>query len=97
LLANLAAAAEAGYGVVCPPFVRAGVSYPITGGSVKQSGDVGFFGSAGVEFYRNRRVSLGVELGHDSAQVTVNANLGGPDRKATPIGFNAGIFVMFGG
>jgi len=77
------------------PFVRVGVRYPITGGSMIKNGELGFFGSAGVEFFRNKKVSFGVEAGYDTSRVTVNANFGAPDMKATPIGFNVGIFVMF--
>jgi hypothetical protein len=77
------------------PFIRAGVRYPITGGDNFSSGKAGPFGTVGVEFYRNKKVGFGVEAGYDASEVQVNANVGGANKKATPIGFNAGIFVLF--
>ncbi len=77
------------------PFVRVGVRYPITGGDNIKSGEVGFFASGGVEFYRNRQVAFGFEAGYDTSEIKVNANVGGADKKVTPIGFNAGVFVLF--
>jgi hypothetical protein len=77
------------------PFVRAGVRFPITGGDNVGSGTAGVFGAGGVEFYRSRRIAFGVEIGYDSSEVKVNANVGGASKKVTPIGFNAGIFVLF--
>ncbi len=77
------------------PFVRVGVRYPITGGDNIKSSSVGFFGSGGVEFLRDKKVAFGIEAGYDTSEIKVNANLGGPDKKVTPIGFNIGIFVLF--
>ena len=77
------------------PFVRAGARYPITGGEFIKSGTLGPFVAGGVEFFRAKKVGLGIEAGYDWSEVKVGAGPVGGDRKVRPIGFNASLFVRF--
>ena len=60
------------------PYLRAGVRYPIAGGEAIESSTVGAFGAVGAEFWRTKKVALGVELSYDSSEVKV---IGGKNVK----------------
>ena len=78
------------------PYIRGGIKYPITGGDFIKSGTVGGYGAVGVQFLKQKRVGVGLEVGYDSSQVTIS---GGPldpiRRKVTPTGFNASLVIFF--
>jgi hypothetical protein len=74
---------------VCP-YVRAGLRYTLAGGDFLKSGDnVGFYGGAGVEFLRTKKVSVGVEAGYDTSELTVKD---GPYRAEEDV--EAGKFMI---
>jgi hypothetical protein len=77
------------------PFVRGGVKFPVAGGDDFKSSSAGLFGQVGVQFFRQNHVGMGFDVGYDASKITIRAGSLGPDRKATPVGFNAGIFVTF--
>ncbi len=77
------------------PYLRAGVKYPITGGSFIRSGTVGAYGAVGVEFFKQKHVGLGLEAGYDSSQVTISAGSLGLPKKTAPTGFNASLVIFF--
>lgn len=61
------------------PYVRAGVTYNIAGGDYLSSGDAGGVVAVGIEFWRNKAVALGLEVGYSTSTVTI-------DPGATTIG-----------
>ena len=78
------------------PYLRAGVKYPITGGDFISSGTVGAYGAVGVEFFKQKRIGFGLEVGYDSSRVTISAGPGDTmTRKVTPTGFTASLVVFF--
>jgi hypothetical protein len=77
------------------PYLRAGFRFPITGGDNIKDGTIGAFGAVGVEFYRQKRVAFGFEVGYDSSEVTVTGGPGMAEYKVTPIGFNVTVFALF--
>jgi hypothetical protein len=77
------------------PYIRAGIKYPITGGSYIRSGPIGGFGVIGVEFFKQKRVGFGLEAGYDSSRTTISVGPLGAPRKVTPTGFNASLVIFF--
>lgn len=51
------------------PYVKAGVSYPFAGGGYVEGKNPGFLGAVGVEFLKDRRVHLGLEIGIDTSEI----------------------------
>lgn len=51
------------------PYVRAGIKKHLASGSYVNSSTVGVFGGAGVEFFRKKRVGLGVEVLFDNSSI----------------------------
>lgn len=78
------------------PYLRGGVKYPITGGDFIKSGTIGGYGAVGVQFFNQKRVGVGLEVGYDSSRVTISAGpLDRVARKATPTGLNASLVIFF--
>ena len=51
------------------PYVRAGVMYHLAAGDYVEDVSPGFFAGIGVEFMRNRKVSLGLEVAIDTSEI----------------------------
>jgi hypothetical protein len=66
------------------PYLRAGGRYTFAGGDFLSTGDPGFFGAVGIEFYRKNSVSYSLEVGYDSSEIEVDAGVGGPRRNIKP-------------
>ena len=78
------------------PYLKVGVRYPLTGGDNLGSSEVGPYGAVGVEFFRNRRIGMGVEFGYDASRVKVEGPSGsGLNERVTFSGFTGTIFVLF--
>jgi len=77
------------------PYVRAGFKYIVAGGDWLDAGDPGFFGAAGVEFLRQKRVNFGVEVGYCSAEVEVAGGPYGGPKDVKPCEFLVSLFVIF--
>lgn len=77
------------------PYVRAGISYPITGGDYIGSGSPGPIAAIGAHFWHNDLLSIGAELGYDGSEIEVEAGPfhGAQDVKSTE--FTFGVFVTF--
>lgn len=82
------------------PYVRAGFRYPIAGGDYFQSGKIGAFGGMGMEFWRTKKISMGLEISYDDSKMEIKA--GGPGarpntrvQEVTPGGFMFGVFAVF--
>ncbi|MBA4369789.1 MAG: hypothetical protein C0403_19350, partial [Desulfobacterium sp.] len=51
------------------PYVRAGVMYHLASGDYVDGASPGVFGAVGIEFMRDRKVSLGIEVGYDASEI----------------------------
>lgn len=80
---------------ICP-YVRVGPRYTFAGGDFYDSADtVGFYGGVGVEFLRNKKISVAVEAGYDTSEVTVEAGPYEDEEDVTVGGFQLGVFAVF--
>jgi hypothetical protein len=52
------------------PYIRAGGSYHIAGGDFVKESKPGFLGGIGIEFFRTKRVGLGLEASYNSSEIT---------------------------
>lgn len=77
------------------PYVRGGATYLFASGDFKDSAQPGVFGALGVEFLRQKKISVGFEVGYDTAVVKMERLRDSSVESIKPIGFNAGIYVIF--
>lgn len=77
------------------PYIRGGGTYLYANGDFKDSVQAGAFGAAGIEFLRDRMISVGVEAGYDTSVVKMQRLRTHTIESIEPIGFFAGLFVVF--
>jgi len=77
------------------PYVRGGATYLVASGDFKDSVQPGLFAALGLEFLRQKKISVGFEVGYDSAVVKMERLRDSAVESIKPIGFNAGIYVIF--
>jgi hypothetical protein len=77
------------------PYIRGGGTYLYANGDFKDSVQPGVFGAAGLEFLRNKKVSVGLEAGYDSSVVKMQRLRTHSNESIHPIGFFASLFVIF--
>lgn len=77
------------------PYVRAGVTCPISGGKQVGSGSIGPVAAVGVHVWEHRIFSLGLEAGYDASKVEVKGGYYHGAEKVRPVGFNLSIFATF--
>ncbi len=51
------------------PYIRGGFMYNLASGDYVESSSPGLFGAVGIEFMRNRKVALGIEIAFDTSEV----------------------------
>ncbi len=51
------------------PYIRAGVMYHLAAGDYVDGSSPGVFGAVGIELMRDRKVSLGIEVGFDASEI----------------------------
>jgi hypothetical protein len=51
------------------PYIRGGVMYNLASGDYVDGTSPGLFGAVGIEFMRNRKVALGVEVAYDTSEI----------------------------
>jgi hypothetical protein len=56
------------------PYIRGGAMYHIAGGDYVEGSTPGLFGGVGIEFFRNKPVGFGIEVGYDSSEVEFEKN-----------------------
>jgi hypothetical protein len=103
---------ESGLGIVLPigasvrytflragnvsPYARLGVQYPLVNGGHLEQGMPGALGAVGVEFFRKKRVSLGVEVAYDSSEIEVEVDTHpAGSQEVKPNGLTISIFAVF--
>lgn len=77
------------------PYARAGFRHNIAGGDYLNRGDPGFLAAVGVEFFRRKAISLGVEFAYDSSTIEVEAGGFGGRKRVKPSEFMVGIYAVF--
>jgi hypothetical protein len=84
------------------PYVKAGVSYPFANGGYVEGKTPGFLGALGVEFLRDRRVHLGLEIAIDTSTIdftkytrTTNRVLSKGTESIRPMDVTGSFFVAF--
>jgi hypothetical protein len=88
-------------GMDISPYVRAGVRYHFASGDYVKSSSVGAFGGVGVEFFRTKRVGMGLEFLVDSSSIEFDKKTKSGGRivtdkeKINPMQYSVGLFVIF--
>jgi len=83
------------------PYIRAGGSYHIAGGDFVKQSNPGFLGGLGIEFFRTKRVGLGLEASYDSSEITfekdkkVGFTYTKGEENIKPSSFMFTIFIIF--
>lgn len=80
------------------PYLRAGASVHLASGDYVESSDPGLIGALGIEFFRNRIVGLGLEVGYDTATLKIDdLTTANPDdtKDIEPFGLTVSIFAVF--
>ncbi len=77
------------------PYIRGGGTYLYASGDFKDSVQPGAFGAAGIEFLRNRKVSVGLEAGYDTSVVKMQRLRNNTIESIHPIGFYASLYIIF--
>ncbi len=81
------------------PYIRAGGRYHAASGDYVEGTTPGFFGGFGVEFLRDKRVNMGIEISYDSSEIELEKKKRYPYTSTTeniqPCGLMLSIFVIF--
>ncbi len=79
------------------PYVRAGISTHLASGDYVESSKPGFFGAVGVEFLKDKMVSMGVEVGYDTSELEMEDTSfrGGGTEDIQPLAFMINLFAVF--
>lgn len=77
------------------PYIRTGVQYAFAGGDFIETGDVGFYAKAGLEFGHSSNFGWGLEVGYSSSTVEVLPGGGKASEDVEPYNFTVGAFVRF--
>jgi hypothetical protein len=77
------------------PYVRAGVSYPISGGDYIGSGTPGPVVAIGAHVWEHRIVAVGVEAGYDASKVEVKDGFLHRAEKVQSTAFTFSVFASF--
>jgi hypothetical protein len=76
------------------PYVKVGFRYPIAGGDNVDSSKIGAYGAVGVEFFRDKPIGVGFEIGYDSSEVTLEGP-SGVQEEVTFTGLTVSISAIF--
>ena len=77
------------------PYVRAGIMYHIAGGDYVESSTPGFFGGVGIEFFRHKPVSFGIEVTYDTSEIELERLWYNDTEDVQPCELMVSIFVIF--
>lgn len=77
------------------PYVRAGVSYPISGGEHLGRGTPGPVAAIGSHVWQSHWVGIGVEAGYDGSKVKVKAGDFHGAEKVRPVEFTFSVYAVF--
>ena len=77
------------------PYVRVGVRTHLASGDYVEGTTPGFFGAIGLEFLRDRRVSIGVEISTDASEVELERVQHNDTEDVQPCELMVSVFVVF--
>ncbi len=83
------------------PYVRAGGRHHSASGDYVEGTTPGFFGGIGIEFLRDRRVNMGIEISYDASEIELEKKEGyyykytSTTEKVQPCGLMLSVFVIF--
>jgi hypothetical protein len=78
------------------PYARLGVQYPLVIGRYLEQGMPGALGAVGIEFFRQKHVSFGVEVAYDSSEIEVEVDTyPAMSQEVKPNGFTISVFAVF--
>ena len=81
------------------PYIRAGGRYHAASGDYVEGTTPGFFGGFGVEFSRDKRVNMGIEISYDSSEIEIEKKeryrYTSRTEDIQPCGLMVSIFVIF--
>jgi hypothetical protein len=79
-------------------FFRAGMATNLVSGDYVEDSQIGLLGAVGVEFMRNRAVSVGIEIGFNSSTIELEdhtASNPNDTKEFEPTGFTASVYAVF--
>lgn len=76
------------------PYVRAGVTYSIVSGDYVKSKTPGYFGGIGIEFLRQKRVGIGIDVTADTSEIELD-KFDGSTEKVNLFGLMISAMVIF--
>jgi hypothetical protein len=88
-------------GMDISPYIRAGIKYHFASGDYVKSSSVGAFGGVGLEFFRTKRVGMGLEFLMDSSSIEFDKKTRSGGRivtdkeKINPMQYSVNISVIF--
>ena len=82
-------------GASISPYVRVGVRTHLASGDYVEGTTPGFFGAIGLEFLRDRRVSIGAEISTDASEVELERVQHNDTEDVQPCELMVSVFVVF--
>jgi hypothetical protein len=77
------------------PYVRAGGRHHLASGDYVEGSTPGFFGGFGIEFLRDKRVNMGIEVAYDSSEIELERRRYNTTEDVKPSELMVSIFVIF--
>ena len=80
------------------PYIRAGGRYHAASGDYVEGTTPGFFGGVGLEFLRNKKVNMGIEISYDSSEIEMEKKSGlytSTTENIQPCDLMISIFAIF--
>jgi hypothetical protein len=77
------------------PYVCVGGRHHLASGDYVEGSTPGFFGGFGIEFLRDKRVNMGIEVSYDSSEIELERRRYNTTEDVNPSKFMVSIFVIF--
>lgn len=77
------------------PYVRVGGRKHLASGDYVEGTTAGFFGGIGLEFLRDRRVGIGMEISYDASEVELERVRHNDTEDVKPCELMVSVFVVF--
>jgi hypothetical protein len=77
------------------PYIRAGGRHHLASGDYVEGSTPGFFGGFGIEFLRDKRVNMGIEVSYDSSEIELERRRYNTTEDVKPSELMVSIFVIF--
>jgi hypothetical protein len=77
------------------PYVRAGGRHHLASGDYVEGSTPGFFGGFGIEFLRDKKVNMGIEVSYDSSEIELERRRYNTTEDVKPSELMVSIFAIF--